>query len=113
MPAHMHGPQGALMTDLHTHGLQVSPVGNADNPLLLLEPGEACNYEIPIPKDQPAGLFWYHPHHHGSTSKQSWQGLAGAIVVEGDIDRVPEVAAAKERLLVLSEIWVDNQGRVP
>lgn len=110
---HGHDPQMALWTNLHTHGLQVSPAGNADNPFKLIKPGAFCDYVIPIPKDQPAGLYWYHPHHHGSTARQTWSGIAGAIIVEGDIDRVPEVAAARERLLVLQELWIDETGRQP
>src|SRR5262249_52900614 len=54
-----------------------------------------------------------HPDRHMSTSKQSWSGLAGAIIVEGEIDRVPEVAAARERLMVLQELWLDDKGHVP
>jgi len=116
-------PGVSLLTNIHTHGLQVSPQGNADNPYITLTPGETCDYSIPIPgavvppdpyrPPQPAGLFWYHPHRHMSTSKQSWAGLAGAIIVEGDLDRIPEVAEAKERLLVLQELWVDDKGHVP
>ena len=122
------GPDPSLLTNIHTHGLQVSPRGHSDNPLIDLKPGEICDYSIQIPPlpnesackqgplyclPQPAGLFWYHPHRHMSTSKQSWAGLAGAIIVEGAIDRVAEVAAAKERLIVLQELWVDDKGRVP
>ena len=120
---HKPDPSVFLLTNLHTHGLQVSPVGNADNPYINLQPGEACRYQIQIPGSvspadpfrpaQPAGLYWYHPHRHMSTSKQFWGGLSGAIIVEGEIDRVPEVAAARERLLVLQELWVDDQGHVP
>jgi FtsP/CotA-like multicopper oxidase with cupredoxin domain len=121
-------PSMFLRTNLHTHGLQVSPQGSSDNPLIDLKPGETCVYSIQIPPlpnesackqgpaycvPQPAGLFWYHPHRHMSTSKQSWAGVAGAIIVEGDIDRAPAVAAARERLIVLQELWVDDKGRVP
>jgi FtsP/CotA-like multicopper oxidase with cupredoxin domain len=106
-------PRLQLTTNLHTHGLQVSPAGNADNPLIDLAPGEACEYVIPIPKDNPPGFDWYHPHRHGSTSKQTWAGMAGAIVVEGGLDEVPEIAAAVDRVMVLQELWVDDQGRVP
>ena len=116
-------PAVFLLTNIHTHGLQVSPQGNADNPYINLQPGETCDYSIQLPGPvdpadpyrpaQPAGLYWYHPHRHMTTSKQSWAGLAGAIIVEGDLDRIPEVAAARERLLVLQELWVDDKGHVP
>jgi FtsP/CotA-like multicopper oxidase with cupredoxin domain len=104
---------GMLLSNLHTHGLQVSPSGNSDNPFLIFKPGQEFDYDVPLPRDQPAGLHWYHPHRHGSSAKQGWAGLGGAIVVEGAIDKVPEVAAAQERLMLLQEIWVDNDGHVP
>lgn len=116
-------PSMFLVTNIHTHGLQVSPQGNGDNPYISLQPGETCDYAIQLPgpldppdpyrPTQPAGLYWYHPHRHMTTSKQSWAGLAGAIIVEGDLDRIPDVAAARERLLVLQELWVDDKGHVP
>jgi FtsP/CotA-like multicopper oxidase with cupredoxin domain len=113
-PEHGTDPRLAmLISNLHTHGLQVSPSDNSDNPFLLFKPGDTFDYEIRLPADQPAGLHWYHPHRHGSSAKQGWAGLGGAIVVEGAIDKVPEVAAAPERLMLLQEIWVDNDGHVP
>lgn len=110
---HGDSRMGMLLSNIHTHGLQVSPSGNADNPFLLFKPGESFDYEIKLPANQPAGLHWYHPHRHGSSAKQGWAGLGGAIVVEGAIDKVPEVAAAPERLMLLQEIWVDSAGHVP
>lgn len=80
---------------------------------LRLRQGDAHQFEYVIPHDQPAGLHWYHPHFHGATAHQAWQGLAGAIVVEGAVDRVPEVAEAEERIMVLNELWLDEQGEVP
>ncbi len=35
-------------TNLHTHGLHVSPAGNSDNVLLQLMPGETFAYEFAI-----------------------------------------------------------------
>ena len=74
-------------TNIHTHGLWVSPSGNSDNVLISINPGERFDYEIVIPQDHPAGTFWYHPHMHGATSIQLGSGMAGALIVEGD--RVP------------------------
>lgn len=106
-------PHEQLYTNIHTHGLQVSASGNADNPFLLFKPGETFDYEIQVPRDQPAGFDWYHPHKHGSTAKQLWAGMAGAIVVEGDLDRIPLVAAAEEKIMLLGELWIDQNGHVP
>ncbi|ESP99526.1 Multicopper oxidase mco [Streptomyces sp. ADI96-15] len=105
--------QQALATNLHTHGLQVSPSGSADNVFVRLDPLEDHQYAYDIPFDHPAGLHWYHPHHHGSTTHQAWSGLAGPIVVEGDIDHVPEIAGMRERTIVLSMLRLDGNGENP
>ena len=97
-------PHDFNTTNLHTHGLHVSPAGNSDNVLLAIGPGESFDYEIKIPPDHPPGTFWYHPHVHGSTSMQVGSGMEGALIVEGDIDRVPAIAAAKEQILVFQQI---------
>ncbi len=71
------------VTNLHSHGLWVSPTGNSDNVLLSINPGVAFEYEYNVPADHPAGTFWYHPHTHGSTAIQVASGMSGAIVVKG------------------------------
>jgi FtsP/CotA-like multicopper oxidase with cupredoxin domain len=63
---------GTLLSNLHTHGPQVSPSGNPDKVFLLFKPGESFAYDILLPSDQPACLHWYHPHRHGSSAKQGW-----------------------------------------
>ena len=71
-------------TNLHTHGLWVSPSGNSDNVLISIPPGGKFRYQYKISSDHPAGTFWYHPHHHGSGFVQVGSGMAGALVVTGD-----------------------------
>ena len=34
----------------------------------------------------PPGTHWYHPHSHGSTNMEVASGMAGFLVVEGDVD---------------------------
>jgi FtsP/CotA-like multicopper oxidase with cupredoxin domain len=34
----------------------------------------------------PPGTHWYHPHAHGSTHDQVASGMAGYLIVEGDVD---------------------------
>lgn len=75
-------------TNMHTHGLWVSPAGNSDNVLLNIAPGTEFTYEYNIPSDHPAGTFWYHPHLHGSTALQVSSGMAGALIIHGD--RLPD-----------------------
>jgi len=124
----MKTPVWAIFTNLHTHGLQVAPefpptipydprnlpaAPRGDNPLLVIKPGQTCDYAIQLPRDQPGGLYWYHPHVHMATSRQMWGGMAGAIIVRGLLDEAPGVKEATEHLLILQELLVDNWGRVP
>lgn len=71
-------------SNMHTHGLWINPNGNGDNVLLTIEPGVNFQYEFNIPRDHPAGTFWYHPHLHGSTAPQVSSGMTGALIIEGD-----------------------------
>ena len=71
-------------TNLHTHGLWVSPSGNSDNVLISIPPGERFRYQYRISSDHPAGTFWYHPHRHGSGFVQVGSGMAGALIVTGN-----------------------------
>lgn len=97
-------PHNFNTTNLHTHGLHVSPAGNSDNVLVAIAPGEEFFYEIKIPADHPPGTFWYHPHVHGSTAMQVSSGMEGALIIEGDIDRVPAIAAAREQVFVFQQL---------
>ncbi|WP_448811858.1 multicopper oxidase family protein [Agromyces bauzanensis] len=91
-------------TNLHTHGLVVSPEGNSDNVFVMIEPGATFDYEYELGDDHPPGVFWYHPHHHGNSAEQLFSGMYGAIIVE---DEEP-VAATRERLLMVSDIAFDG-----
>lgn len=95
-------------TNLHVHGLHVSPEGNSDNVLVAVEPGTSFEYEYLLPENHPPGVYWYHPHHHGMAADQVFGGLYGAIVVE-DPNSMP---VGRERILVISDISVDGSGRV-
>jgi FtsP/CotA-like multicopper oxidase with cupredoxin domain len=38
------------------------------------------------PQPHPSGTFWYHPHAHGATHNQVASGMAGFLLVEGDVE---------------------------
>ena len=45
------------VTNLHFHGLHVSPSGNADNVFLEIPPGENQTYEFSLPQDHRGGTY--------------------------------------------------------
>lgn len=106
----MNTLHGFNTTNLHTHGLHVSPSGISDNVLLTIAPGATQQYEIRIPKDHDAGTFWYHAHVHGSTAAQVSSGMGGMLIIDGGVDEVPEISEAQERVFVLQQISYYNEG---
>ncbi|MBT2444999.1 multicopper oxidase domain-containing protein [Streptomyces sp. ISL-36] len=57
-----------------------------------------------MPRNHPDGTFWYHPHHHGSSATQLAGGMAGVIIVEGETDQVPQIAAARDVVVCINEL---------
>ncbi len=102
-----HGKDDAQLavTNLHTHGLIVSPTPfneahrcPGDSIFQTIEPTGASlrRYEIPIPKaalppalfglsgdklDHPSGLYWFHAHLHGVARRQITSGMSGLISI--------------------------------
>src|SRR5713226_3073667 len=90
------------MTNLHFHGLTVSPDGPQDDVLgMLAMPGQVLHYRVEIPRDHPPGLFWYHTHPHGESDRQVLDGMSGAIVIEGMERYAPQVGRLRERVIVV------------
>jgi len=112
VPLDMALPHHFNTTNLHVHGMHVDPGGIADNIFRSMEPGQAYDVEIAIPRDHPSGTYWYHPHHHGSADVQMTSGMAGALIVEGDFAAAPEIAGARERILILNEVLFDYRGSI-
>jgi FtsP/CotA-like multicopper oxidase with cupredoxin domain len=111
-----HEPTGN--TNLHFHGLEVRPVpcgpGLAPGddvvttyfvPASQPSPRGACQsaYEVLVPEDQPAGLYWYHTHFHGESEAQTLLGLSGAIVVENADDDARRQYGMADRILIVRD----------
>jgi suppressor of ftsI len=90
------------MTNLHFHGMTVSPNAPQDDVLgMLAMPGQILHYSVKIPSGHLPGLFWYHTHPHGESHRQALDGMSGAIVIEGMERYVPAVGRLRERVLVV------------
>ncbi|MGA9968467.1 MAG: multicopper oxidase domain-containing protein, partial [Terriglobales bacterium] len=105
------GDGGMMMlssTNVHFHGLNVPPICHQDDVLTtLLQPNDPkFRFDIQIPKNEPPGLYWYHPHVHGFTEFQVNGGAAGALIVEGMEKFHPEVAGLKERVFVIRQQYL-------
>ena len=100
-------------TNLHTHGLHVSPnfypertppeYGDhvVDSRSGGIQPrGDSRQYVYDIPENHPAGPFYYHPQYHGSSALQTGSLMCGALMVRGPMDRLPEMARARELIFL-------------
>ena len=70
---------------VHWHGMIVPDVADG-HPRHAVGPGGDYTYEFTV--QNPAGTYLYHPHPHGLTGAQVYNGLAGLLIV-----REPEEAA--------------------
>jgi FtsP/CotA-like multicopper oxidase with cupredoxin domain len=97
------------MTNLHFHGLAVSPDAPQDDVLgMLALPGQVLHYSVKIPRDHVPGLFWYHTHPHGESHRQVLDGMSGAIVIEGMERYVAEVGRLRERVIIVRGRSIEN-----
>jgi len=97
--------------NMHFHGTNTAPKCHSDEVIrTLVNSGETFTYTLHIPKDEPPGLYWYHPHVHGISSVALQGGSTGAIEVEGIANVQPAVAGLPERYLVLRDQRLGSQS---
>ncbi|SDR48593.1 multicopper oxidase family protein [Pseudovibrio sp. Tun.PSC04-5.I4] len=111
-PDDINFPCGFNNYNIHTHGLHVTPESPGDNVCMTIRPGEEFHYEYDIPADHPTGVYWYHPHKHGSVALQISSGMAGMIIVRGPFDDQLREMGVKEHILVFQNIAVNVEGKV-
>lgn len=90
-------------TNIHTHGLHVSPAAPSDNSFLRIEPQSEYQYCFQLPETHPPGTFWYHAHVHGSTGLQAMNGMAGALIIE-EPDDEKLVSGARDLVWIVQEL---------
>lgn len=107
--------KGSAYTNVHFHGMNVSPLGNADNVFRQFAPDNSPTgpYSVPLPFDKtkpqfnhPSGTFWFHPHPHGISEPQVLGGMSGLIMVDGLLENYyPDSAflAATEKFFLLKD----------
>jgi FtsP/CotA-like multicopper oxidase with cupredoxin domain len=109
------GMMDGLSTNLHVHGLSIPPVCHQDDVLhTLISPSDPpFEYRLQIPQDATPGVYWYHPHVHGSTNVQVQGGASGALIVEGIERAIPQVAGLPERVVIIRDQDLIHPNAVP
>jgi FtsP/CotA-like multicopper oxidase with cupredoxin domain len=90
--------------NLHYHGTNTSPTCGQDEVVhTIINSGQTFRYDVVFPRDEPPGLYWYHPHAHGLVEAALQGGASGAIIVEGIQALEPEVAGLRHKVLVIRD----------
>jgi len=100
-------------TNLHFHGMNVSPRGDSDNIFRHAQPGETLKIRVDVPAEHAPGMYWYHSHAHNFAEWQVFGGLSGAIIVDGILDPFPELQGTTDRVMLLKNIRIAQNGRLP
>ena len=90
--------------NIHYHGTNTPPICHEDEAIhTIINSGETFRYEVHFPKNEPPGLYWYHPHIHGIATPAVQGGATGAIIVEGIENVNPAVAGLAQRVIMVRD----------
>jgi suppressor of ftsI len=98
-------------TNLHLHGLQVSPSGNSDNIFIHIPPGQTFHYSYQFPNNLAPGTYWYHSHAHPVSAPQVAGGTSGVIIVDGLQQYLPpDLRDITEHVIALKDFQVQGDA---
>jgi FtsP/CotA-like multicopper oxidase with cupredoxin domain len=96
-------------TNLHGHGMFMSPIGISDNVLRVMKSGSFSHIVWKLPTDIEPGTYWYHTHLHGLVEKQVFSGLSGVLVVDGLEELLPPaLQSIPQQVVALKDLQVKN-----
>lgn len=100
------------MTNVHYHGMNVSPLSPSDDVFIMIVPTGSFDYEVQVPATHPDGLFYYHAHLFGLTEFQIMSGLSGGLIVGDILAPFPQLEGITEQVMYLKDVQIIN-GEVP
>ena len=101
-----------MMTNMHYHGMNVSPLSPSDDVFIMITPNNGFEYEVDVPLGHPEGMFYYHAHLFGITEFQIMSGLSGGLIVEGILDPFPQLQGITEQIMYLKDFQLMD-GEIP
>jgi suppressor of ftsI len=100
---------GPEVTNLHFHGLHVTPREHSpygDTVLVHLPNGD-FRYRFKIPRNHDRGTFWYHAHVHQCTDDEVTRGLAGMLMIGDSRKDLPKrFRKIRQQSIALKDIQV-------
>jgi len=97
-------------TIIHWHGLIV-PSAMDGHPDQVIDSGATYVYEFEV--KNRAGSYWFHPHPHGRTGPQVYNGLAGLFLVSDDEEQALDLPrGAYDMPLVIQDRTFDEENQL-
>ncbi|MEM6891123.1 MAG: multicopper oxidase domain-containing protein [Pseudomonadota bacterium] len=100
------------VSTIHWHGLHIP--GEVDGgPHQEIEDGGVWSPDVSIV--QHASMNWFHSHMHGKTAQQTYNGLAGVLLIEDDASLsadLPRTYGVDDFTIVLQDKAFDNSGQM-
>ncbi|MDX3076731.1 multicopper oxidase family protein [Streptomyces sp. MI02-7b] len=98
-------------TNLHVHGLHVSPRSPSDDIFLAIKDNRSYHYVYRLPRNHPTGTYWYHSHADMMSAAQVAGGESGVIVVEGLRQYLPpSLRGITEHTIALKDFQVEGDA---
>ena len=99
-------------TTTHWHGMHVAPEDDG-GPHTVIPPDSTWSPDFEVLDD--ATTFWYHPHLHGTTTHQVYQGAAGLIILRDDVEgamNLPRTYGVDDIPLIVQDKQFDTSGQL-
>jgi suppressor of ftsI len=96
-------------TNLHGHGMFMSPIGISDNVLRVMKSKTFNHIVWKLPSDIEPGTYWYHSHLHGLVEEQIFAGLSGVLIVDGLEGLLPPaLQTVQQHVVALKDLQVKD-----
>jgi FtsP/CotA-like multicopper oxidase with cupredoxin domain len=90
--------------NFHLHGTNTPPKCHQDQVIkTLINSGKNFVFDFHFPTDEPPGLYWFHPHVHGSVEPMLQGGASGGLIVQGIEKIQPAVAGLTQQVLIVRD----------
>lgn len=98
-------------TNLHTHGLHVSPRAPADDIFIAIKYNHSYHYSYQLPSNHPTGTYWYHSHADMMSARQVAGGESGVLIVDGLQQYLaPTLRGITEHTIALKDFQVEGDA---
>ncbi|MEU6095183.1 multicopper oxidase family protein [Streptomyces sp. NPDC047079] len=98
-------------TNLHTHGLHVSPRSPSDDIFIAIKYKKSYHYSYQLPRNHPIGTYWYHSHADMFSAPQVAGGESGVLIVDGLQQYLPaSLRGITEHTIALKDFQVQGDS---